>query len=89
MTKTQELILRYLNTQNFEGSTKAVGDYIVEVTDQSGTVKRLTMNLFCDIMDADTQEVVAESDAPHSMDKLARNLYQVPKSWTAAVSRPR
>ena len=84
MTKAQEWILKYIDTQFVRGSvrTSLVGEGTVQVTDRKGEVLRLTVNGFGDIMDADTKKIIAECDVPHNLDVLARNIYQEPKSWT-------
>lgn len=84
MTKAQEWILRYIDTQFVRGSvrTSLEGDYTVRVTDRDGGSLRLTINLYGDIMDADTKEKIAECDVPHNLDRLSHSLTQEPRSWT-------
>lgn len=78
MTKAQSIILRYLKTQ-FEGVTYGyIGDDKVIVTDYTGKSMTFTMNVFCDIMDCKTREIIAVSDLPHDLTKIGTKL---PHSW--------
>lgn len=56
MTRGQEAIMRYVR-QSFVGGSirmETVGEDKVRGTDRTGEHMTLTMNLYCDIMDADT-----------------------------------
>lgn len=53
-------ILRQYIDQNFpKGPVKieVIGDTAIKVTDVEGVSRKLTMNIFCDIMDADTKNL--------------------------------
>ena len=56
-------ILRQYIDQNIpKGSVKieAIGDTAFKVTDGEGVSRKLTMNIFCDIMDAYTKKFMQE-----------------------------
>lgn len=81
MTIAQQSIQKYI-LKNFHASGVAllpVGKDCVKVTDVNGESMTLTMNLFRDIMDADTKSIYAISDLPHEVDKVG---FQMPRSWT-------
>lgn len=81
LTIAQEDIKRYIATQ-FKGGYKLtpIGDYTLELMDITGETMRFTMNLFGDIMDADTQQIIAVSDLPHHLDKIKTTAR--PENWT-------
>ncbi len=82
MTIAQADIYKYLSTQ-FKGCRyESIGEYSVKVTDHTGQSMTFTCNLFGDIMDADTKEIVAISDLPHDLDKIGN---QRPKNWTNSI----
>lgn len=70
MTNLQSDILQYLSIQ-FKGCHyDLIGDDKVKVTDRNGESMTFTCNLYGDIMDADTKEILAVSDLPHDLDKI-------------------
>ena len=74
-------ILRQYIDQNFlKGSVKieAIGDTAIKVTDGEGVSRKLTMNIFCDIMDADTKKIYARSNLPHDLVHIGR---KPPTEW--------
>lgn len=80
MTGMQESIREYIY-KNFHPDTVVLsmeGEECIKVTDGSGESMTLTMNLFGDIMDADTKSIYAISDLPHDPDKIGN---QMPQNW--------
>lgn len=59
-----------------------IGSGTVQLIDENGEHMNFTCNLFGDIMDADTKEIIAESNCTHNLDKLAQNITQEPTAWT-------
>lgn len=82
MIRAKKVITRYLN-QNCAGAriikTVSEGVYIVEHADKARTEQTLTMNIFCDIMDVKTKQIIARSDLPHDIMQIG---YLMPTSWT-------
>lgn len=80
MTNAQRFISKYID-QNISGSVKKEfkDDGTVKITDKHGESMSFTCNLFGDIMDAKTKNILAESNLPHDLDKL--NPGAVPTSW--------
>lgn len=84
MTNAQNVILKYINTK-FEKdilSIKMIDDTTVKITDKNRVTMILTVNIFCDIIEADTKKILAISDLPHGLDKISTNA--IPTSWTTA-----
>lgn len=83
MTRAQELLMKYIHKNFVEGSiqTEWVSGGTVKVTDKNGESMLLTMNLFGDIMDAETKKIYAEGNVPHNLDILMKNPYQLPTDW--------
>ena len=80
MTVGQEDLLKFITTY-YKGATATItGSATVKVTTQDGKEMFFTMNIYEDILDATTKEVVAVSDLPHDLDKI--RLYARPGSWT-------
>ena len=85
MTPAQQDITRYLRGQ-FEGvKLEPIREAIVRMTDKGGTTKDYTANIYGDIMDAETKEIVAISDLPHTLDALP--ITARPTSWENKASR--
>lgn len=78
MTRAQEAIKRYLQTQFTAVRYTPEGTDRVRVTDYTGKSMVFSMNIFCDILDARTKQVIAESDLPHDLSKIGTTM---PKSW--------
>lgn len=78
MTREQEILTAYVNhhtnylKMDFEGSD------ILKVKDKQGNVKRLSINLYSDIIDVDARKVITVSDLPHDLDRLG---CQLPRKW--------
>lgn len=80
MTVGQEDILKFI-AMHYRGVTATItGSATVKVTTRNGKEMYFTMNIYEDILDATTMEVVAVSDLPHDLDKI--RLYARPGSWT-------
>lgn len=78
MTIMQSDIIRYLDAQ-FRGCRyELIGDDVVRVTDKNGKIWNLTCNLFSDIMDKSTKQILATSDVPHDLNILST---QRPTKW--------
>ncbi|NCC43880.1 MAG: hypothetical protein EOM18_09935 [Clostridia bacterium] len=58
---------------------KDIGEDKVLLTDRTGASMTLTMNLYCDVMDAETRQIYAVSNLPHDL-ALVGN--QLPTKWT-------
>lgn len=81
MTVAQLDIKRYIETQFAGGYRLApIGDDAIELTDITGQKMRFTCNIFGDIMDKDTRQIIAISDLPHNLDLLRETAR--PESWT-------
>lgn len=80
MTRAQEDIKRYIETQ-FAGGYQLtpIGDGVLELRDITGKTMRFTCNIFGDIMDAKTKQIIAISDLPHDLSKVKLNAR--PQSW--------
>lgn len=81
MTNVQ-IILKNWIKKNFELEFISVSfptDGTAMITDKCGETMIITMNLFCDIMDADTKKILAKSNLPHDILKIG---YQLPTNWT-------
>ncbi len=80
MTAAQEVIKKYIYI-NFHPNGVLlfpVDQAKVKLIDSEGASMTLTMNLFGDIMDADTRQVYAVSDLPHDLNQIGA---QLPQSW--------
>lgn len=80
MTVGQEDLLKFITTYYKGVTATIIGNPTVKVTTQDGKEMFFTMNIYEDILDATTNEVVAVSDLPHDLDKI--RLYARPGSWT-------
>lgn len=80
MTRAQELIKKYIYI-NFPPNSVLlffVDRDKVKLIDSEGESMVLTMNIFGDIMDAETRQIYAVSDLPHDLERIGR---QLPQSW--------
>lgn len=73
MTRAQNMIIKYINQQFVPGSVTIipVGESHVKITDKNKESLTFTVNIFGDIIDADTNNVVAKAD-----------FFFKPESWT-------
>lgn len=81
MTDVQESIKKYIDANFYPGSVEMalIGEDKIKVTDAEGSNMTLTLNLYGDIMDADTESIYAVSDLPHYLPRCEGVL---PQSWT-------
>lgn len=63
MTRTQNMIVNYINQQFVPGSVTIipVGESHVKITDKNKESLTFTVNIFGDIIDADTNKIIAEA----------------------------
>lgn len=80
MTQAQNMIMMYIKTQFIDNaiSTTPIGDSTIEIKDNTGATMRFTCNIYGDIMDADTKEIIAEADTPHSLQGIGNKM---PTKW--------
>jgi len=84
MTNAKKLIMKYVN-KNFVSESVRIdflNDECVKVTDQTGDELKLTVNLFGDIIDADTRKIYAIGNASHNLAALMLDPTQMPTDWT-------
>lgn len=81
LTRVQECIVNYLKTQFHEGVVTMTpkGDSSIILIDRTGAEMIFSANIYCDILDGDTGQLIATSDVPHTLDAVGTVL---PKSWT-------
>lgn len=80
MTTAHKILHRYIN-QNLKSGCftfQDIGLDKVLIRDKNGGRLILTMNLYCDIMDADTNVIYAKSDLPHDLMAIG---YRTPNTW--------
>lgn len=80
MTIAQEVIKRYIYI-NFHPNSVLLfprDQDKIKIIDSEGESMTLTMNIFGDIMDADTKQIYAVSDLPHDSNQVG---VQVPQNW--------
>lgn len=80
MTKAQESIRKYVYTNFHSDSVQLfpVGRDKVKLIDSEGESMILTLNIYGDIMDAETKQIYAVSDLPHDLERIGQ---QLPQSW--------
>lgn len=82
ITAKQRDIVRYIKTQFAAGyKTEPIGDEIIELTDIKGATMRFCCNQYGDIMDADTQQIIATSNLSHA----AGTPTERPKEWNNSL----
>lgn len=80
MTTAQKLIRKYIYT-NFHPDAVLlfpIDRDKVKLIDSEGESMVLTINIYGDIMDAETKQIYAVSDLPHDLERIDR---QLPQSW--------
>ena len=79
MTNAQMIICKYIDQQFVPGSVKktCIGLDRVRVTDRKGESLTFTVNIFGDIIDDDTNKIVAEADTVHSVAAP----FKMPHTW--------
>lgn len=83
MTKAQETIIKYLKTQFIGVRYIPDGNDVVIVRDKNGDEMWFALNLYGDILDAKTGEIVATSDLPH--DILQIGVSAEPTKWSNSL----
>lgn len=80
MTRAQEVIKKYIHNNFHPDSVLLfpVDRDKVKLTDSEGESMVLTMNIYGDIMNAETKQIYAVSDLPHDLEHIGR---QLPQSW--------
>lgn len=80
MTRAQELIKRYIYTNFHPDSVLLfpIDKDKVKLIDSEGESMTLTLNIYGDIMDAETKQIYAVSDLPHDLERIGQ---QLPESW--------
>ena len=75
--KVQSLLLKYCREHGYS-DYKFTSIETVSAVDKDGVRHDLAMNLYGDILDLESREVVAEADTSHNITKT----YEVPKRWS-------
>ena len=80
MTRAQEVIRKYIYTDFPKDGVLLfpTGKDKIKIIDEKGKSMTLTINLFGDILNADTGEMCAISDLPHDLCQIG---LQLPQSW--------
>lgn len=80
MTTAQKLIKKYIYINFHPDSVLLffVGRDKVKLIDSEGESMTLTLNIYGDIMDAETKQIYAVSDLPHDLERIGQ---QLPESW--------
>lgn len=81
MNILQEDIIKYTKTDPAILAAVPCNEFDVVVEYRDGTRGRLTGNLYGDIMNADTKQIIAVSDVPHSLTKCG---HIRPTKWAPA-----
>ena len=77
LNPAQKLLLRYCAQRKMTGF-EITGRATATAADQSGKEWHLTMNVYGDIMDADTKKIIADGKVSHDI----RRVYEFPTEWT-------
>jgi len=80
MTTAQKLIKKYIYINFHPDSVLLfpIDKDKVKLIDSEGASMTLTLNVFGDIMDAETKQIYAVSDLPHDLERIGQ---QLPESW--------
>lgn len=80
MTTAQKLIKKYIYINFHPDSVLLfpIDKDKVKLIDSEGASMTLTLNVFGDIMDAETRQIYAVSDLPHDLQSIGK---QLPESW--------
>lgn len=83
MTRVQNMIVNYINQQFVPGSVIIipVDESHVKITDKNKESLTFTVNIFGDIIDADTNKIIAEAKAAHTLSVS----FQEPKKWANKI----
>ena len=83
MTEAQRMIIKYIDQNFVKGSVRIElkGSTEVKITDYNKDHIILAINLYCDIMDSETNRIIAVSDVTHDLDYVMRNPFELPTKW--------
>lgn len=86
MAIAQKIIMRYVYQNYIPGTfhTTVIGKDRIKVTNFHDKDVTLTLNLYADIMDAETEEIYAVSDLPHDLRVIGN---RIPESWQKVECR--
>ena len=82
MTIVQKTLSAYLSQQFMGANLIPVGEDRIAVEGPDGNRTEYMVNLYCDIIDAESQMLVARSNVPHTMEWLLLNVNHIPEKWT-------
>lgn len=82
MTTVQKILITYLEQQFRGAKLIPVEEDRMAVETPNGNRTEYMVNLYCDIIEAKTNMLVARSSVPHTMDWLLLNVNHVPEKWT-------
>lgn len=76
MTRAQLVIMKYIRLNFVNGSVRIemIGLDKVRITDHKGDCLTFTVNLYCDILDADTGQLYAKSGLPHDISTISMEM---------------
>ena len=77
LTPAQEILLRYCHQRGMTG-IEITGNGEVRAMSREGEKLRLTINVYGDIMNADTKKIIADGNTSHDF----RHIYELPDKWT-------
>lgn len=80
MTTAQSLIMKYINKNFVPGSVRIclLDIDVVKITDVHGSALSFTVNLYGDILEADTRKLVAVGNVDHNLSTVG---LQLPTDW--------
>lgn len=80
MTVAHRVLYKYVKENFAQGyfSIQYIDPDKVRIQDRKGESITLTLNLYCDILDAETNEIYAVSDLPHDLTHVG---LKTPGSW--------
>lgn len=80
MTTAQKVIRKYIYVNFHPDSVLLfpIDKDKIKLTNSEGASMTLTLNVFGDIMDAETRQIYAVSDLPHDLQRIGK---QLPESW--------
>ncbi len=77
LTPAQSILLRYCHQKGMSG-IELTGNGEVKATSREGEKIRLTINVYGDIMNADTRKIIADGNTDHDF----LHIYDIPDNWT-------
>ena len=76
LTPAQGILLRYCHQRGMTG-IELTGKGEGRATSREGEKLRLTINVYGDIMNADTKKIIADGNTSHDF----RHIYELPDQW--------